>query len=290
MWNRSDLKRYSKDLFGKHTKTILLCTLFIFIVSGVISFNININSVADSVIDGKRTVLFQPYGINTKFLYGVNTSSILPNFNTTDVNKILFPSFYVSLNVFLFLMLFQLVVYTFLISPIKIGYKKLFLDGYREDKITFSNLFWFFENKTFIKVGIKIFIKNLYLSLWSLLFIIPGIVKTYEYYYVDYILCDNPDMSINDAILLSRKMTNDDKFNIFVLDLSFILWILGSGITFGLLEFFVHPYREGTKAKLYLTVKNSGKLSDEELNYIGDDNDYSDSKYYDDEYEKFDFN
>lgn len=281
MWIRSDLKKCSKELFARHTKTILLCTLFMIIVSGFLTFNINLNVITDALINGKRTILFQSYSINSI----INLS----NFNTIDINKWLFPSFYVSLNVFLFLMLFQFMVYTFLISPIKIGYRKLFLNGYRQDKITFSNLFWFFENKTFVKVGIKIFIKNFYIILWSLLFIIPGIIKSYEYYYVDYILCDNPDMSIKDAIFLSKKMTADDKFNIFVLNLSFIIWIIGSALTFGLLNFFVFPYIEGTNAKLYLTMKNSGKLSNEDLNNIGDNS--SEYNYYEnEEYEKFDFN
>ena len=100
------------------------------------------------------------------------------------------------------------------------------------------------------------FLRGLFLFLWSLLFIIPGIIKAYSYRMVPYILADNPDMKGMEAITLSRRMMDGQKWNAFVLDLSFIGWALLSALTLGLLGiFYVHPYRFCTNAELYHTLK-----------------------------------
>ena len=78
------------------------------------------------------------------------------------------------------------------------------------------------------------FLMQVYLFLWSLLFAIPGIIKSYSYRLVPYILADNPDMNSDDAITLSREMMNGQKFEVFVLDLSFFLWWILSSITFNI--------------------------------------------------------
>ena len=100
------------------------------------------------------------------------------------------------------------------------------------------------------------FLRDLFLLLWSLLLIVPGIVKSYSYRLTPYILADNPGMKGTDAITLSRRMMDGQKWNAFVLDLSFIGWELLSALTGGLLGiFYVNPYRDCTNAELYHTLK-----------------------------------
>ena len=100
------------------------------------------------------------------------------------------------------------------------------------------------------------FLRDLFLLLWSLLLIVPGIVKSYSYRLTPYILADNPGMKGTDAITLSRRMMDGQKWNAFVLDLSFIGWGLLSALTGGLLGiFYVNPYRDCTNAELYHTLK-----------------------------------
>ena len=100
------------------------------------------------------------------------------------------------------------------------------------------------------------FLRDLFLLLWSLLLIVPGIVKSYSYRLTPYILADNPGMKGTDAITLSRRMMDGQKWNAFVLDLSFIGWDLLSALTAGLLGiFYVNPYRDCTNAELYHTLK-----------------------------------
>lgn len=96
---------------------------------------------------------------------------------------------------------------------------------------------------------------SLYTFLWSLLFIIPGIVKSYSYAMTPYILLDRPELSPTEAIKESEKMMNGHKMDLFILDLSFIGWILLSMLTCGVLILYVEPYMMATKAAFYLELK-----------------------------------
>ena len=98
--------------------------------------------------------------------------------------------------------------------------------------------------------------KDLFIWLWSLLFIIPGIIKAYEYRLVPYIISENPQMNYRDALAESKKLMAGNKWKSFVLDLSFIGWDLLAGLTLGVLDiFFVGPYKASTDAALYETLK-----------------------------------
>ena len=100
------------------------------------------------------------------------------------------------------------------------------------------------------------FLRGLYVALWSLLFIIPGVIKSYSYRMVPYILADQPELGGNAAITRSREMMAGNKWKAFVLDLSFIGWELLSCLTLGVLGlFYVKPYRYCTNAELYQALK-----------------------------------
>ena len=76
----------------------------------------------------------------------------------------------------------------------------------------------------------------------------PGIIKSYAYRMVPYILADNPKMDAMEAIALSRKMMDGQKWNTFVLDLSFLGWYLLGILALGIGTLFVHPYKFSTDA------------------------------------------
>ena len=94
-----------------------------------------------------------------------------------------------------------------------------------------------------------------YTFLWSLLFIIPGIIKSYSYSMSVYVLADNKGMSARECIAESKKMTNGHKAELFVLDLSFIGWYLLSCLTCGLAMLYVVPLINATHANVYETIK-----------------------------------
>ena len=101
-------------------------------------------------------------------------------------------------------------------------------------------------------VILTMFLRNLFIALWGLLFIIPGIVKSYSYRLVPYLLADHPELRGTQAITVSRQWMNGNKWRTFVLDLSFLGWGLLSALTLGILGvFYVNPYIHATDAELY---------------------------------------
>ena len=104
-------------------------------------------------------------------------------------------------------------------------------------------------------VILVMFLRNLFIALWSLLFVIPGIVKSYSYRLVPYLLKEHPELSGTQAITMSRQLMNGHKWNAFVLDLSFLGWLILSALTCGILHvFYVGPYIQATDAELYRAI------------------------------------
>ncbi len=96
----------------------------------------------------------------------------------------------------------------------------------------------------------------LFTFLWSLLFIIPGIIKAIAYSMTPFILADREDVEAKDALVLSMEMTNGHKGEIFVLILSFIGWWILSALTFGILAvFYTGPYMSASLAGIYEELK-----------------------------------
>lgn len=100
------------------------------------------------------------------------------------------------------------------------------------------------------------FMRGLKTILWMLLLVVPGIVKSYEYMMIPYLLADDPTLTRQEAFEYSRRMMDGNKMNAFVLDLSFILWLILGALTFGLVNiFWTFPYRYATRAELYLALR-----------------------------------
>lgn len=144
------------------------------------------------------------------------------------------------------------------------GMRGWFLRYSRGENASFGELFASF--RIYMPVVAANFLRGLYTFLWWLLFFIPGIVKSYAYSMTDYIIYENPNLSANQAITLSRELTRGAKWDLFVLDLSFIGWNLLSGLTFGLLGIlYVNPYYSTAHAMVYdslkMTAIQSGRLT-----------------------------
>lgn len=99
------------------------------------------------------------------------------------------------------------------------------------------------------------FLVSLYTFLWSLLFVIPGIVKGISYSMAMYVLAENKGMSARECINVSKQMTEGHKMDLFVLGLSFIGWYLLGCITFGIAYIWVAPYVSATYAITYSVLK-----------------------------------
>ena len=147
----------------------------------------------------------------------------------------------------------------FVLLPITFCYSVAMLLVVRNDKDIdfFDRMFACFSDGKYSRFLEISFMKALYTFLWTLLFIIPGIVKSYEYMMIPYLLADDPSLTRQQAFEYSRRMMDGNKMKAFVLDLSFILWSILGGLTFGLVNiFWTFPYRYATRAELYLTLRD----------------------------------
>lgn len=146
---------------------------------------------------------------------------------------------------------------------LNVGISAFFLAAVRSEKIGFENFF----NGITDFIGTKfvsMLLVQIYTMLWALLFYIPGIVKSYSYAMTPYILLDKPELSATEAITESRMMMDGHKMELFLLDLSFIGWILLSLLTCGLLFFYVAPYMQAARAEFYRTLKGDDVMTAEE--------------------------
>ena len=139
----------------------------------------------------------------------------------------------------------------FLVNIIgEVGTRRFFIHNHR-DKGEVGHLFESFSS-SYLNQVLVMLLKNLFVWLWSLLLIVPGIIKYYEYLMIPYILTDNPEISWDDAKEQSRTMMEGEKMNAFLLHLSFIGWFLLDIITIGILHIvFTGPYMAQAEAELY---------------------------------------
>lgn len=148
----------------------------------------------------------------------------------------------------------------FLINPLQVGGKKFFMECEMEKKNDISCFLDGFRGGNYGNVVVAMFVRDLKIFLWTLLFVIPGIVKAYEYRMVPYILAEHPTISYQEALDRSSKIMDGQKMNAFIFDLSFIGWAFLSAITSGIVGvFWSNPYYYAAAAELYL------ELSDESI-------------------------
>lgn len=143
--------------------------------------------------------------------------------------------------------------------PLAYGFAILFLDLFREGKpIDIGKLFDGF--KDFGRVWGTLILVAIYTILWTCLLIIPGIVKSYSYALTPFILKDETELKYNAAIEKSMRMMDGYKMKLFLLDLSFIGWMILSILTLGIGLLFLQPYMNTARAAFYEDLK--AELSD----------------------------
>ncbi|MBO5263019.1 MAG: DUF975 family protein [Bacteroidaceae bacterium] len=147
----------------------------------------------------------------------------------------------------------SLFTYLFII-PVAYSYNVLFLDNLRTGKeLEVKSIFDGFNDYTRV-LGTYLLV-YIYTILWTLLLIIPGIIKSLSYSMVPFVLKDNPELSFNAAIERSMAMMEGHKWEYFCLILTFIGWFLLIIITAGIASLWVTPYMSATFANYYEAVK-----------------------------------
>lgn len=163
--------------------------------------------------------------------------------------------FQLSPKAFLAILAGVYVLYFLLLFPAMVGYMNAFRTLYEtgDNKLT-TNLFHFgFGNWAHVAWGyFLMFVKTM---LWTLLFIVPGIIKSFAYVMTPFILVEHPEMKAIDAIHLSQDMMRGHKFDYFYLLLTFIGWGILAVLTLGLGFLWLLPYMMTTMAAFYNDLK-----------------------------------
>ena len=135
------------------------------------------------------------------------------------------------------------------------------------EPVSFSDFIEGFNN--WARATLGILWQCLWIFLWSLLFIIPGIIKSIAYSQMFYIIAEYKDISVTKAMRVSIEITRGHKWHLFVLSLSFLGWALLSGLTLGLLNFWLVPYMNMTYVNAYHALMKealeTGRIKPEDL-------------------------
>lgn len=217
MWTRAELKDRAKVALSHAYWKLVLVGLIASVVGTGYSSSINFNVSEETSPD-----IFSTLGAMLPAFFGIAFVGII----------------------------IGILVAVFIINPLEVGTNRFFLKSLSEDT-EIKELLYAFDHG-YMNIVKVLFMRDLKVFLWSLLFLIPGIVKSYEYRMIPYLLAENPELTEEEAFRLSKQMMYEQKLDAFVLDLSFIGWDLLSGITLGLVGiFYVQPYVNLTRAALY---------------------------------------
>ena len=229
MWTRKELKEKGKAAFQRNYWKCVLVGLILMALTGTVDYSWkgNMKEIKESL----KAAAFQA---------GVSVETIVA----------------ILLGILGVSVLIALVINIFLRNPLLVGINRYFMKN-AQQPAELKELGYSFSGARYLKTVGAMVLVNVFVALWSLLLVIPGIIKIFEYYMVGYILADDPDMGVMDALRKSKEMMRGHKWNTFVLNLSFLGWKLLGAITFGIVDiFYVNPYIQATEAELYLTLKN----------------------------------
>lgn len=285
MWTRKELKDKAKKSFSiNFWKTILVSIILAFILGSAGSSAVGGKVLNGSATENTSTVEDFSEGLTDGFYgdsltetqqaeldknlgsfnYTVNSINGVSNFvKTGEIPEDLSPIFVlIGFTIILTVIAIGIVISAFILNPIEVGCMRFFTMNLNR-KANVSEVAHAFDNN-YMTVAKTMFFRDLYTVLWTLLFIIPGIVKSYEYRMIPYILADHPEMTKDEVFAKSKELMRGQKWNAFVLDLSFIGWGILSVFTIGILGvFYVSPYRNMTNAALYEKLEY-GKLAIDE--------------------------
>ena len=270
MWIRSELKERGKVTFKRfYWKAVLVCFICLLLTGGLGS------GVSSRISDTYDLSIYNDYNYtdddyyDDEYYYDEDFDQ-----GVTDIMdgvEGFFSSgfFLLFIGITIVIMIVGFIIKLLIVYPIEIGKNNFFM-GIREEEKTLDSLIFVYKSGQLKSAIFTMFMKGLFQFLWSLLFVIPGIIKAYEYRMIPYILSENPQISRQRAFEISKRMMMGNKWNTFILDLSFLGWEILSGLTIGILGiFYVNPYVQSTNAELYAYLREealkNGYVSSDEL-------------------------
>ncbi|MBQ7713666.1 MAG: DUF975 family protein [Oscillospiraceae bacterium] len=246
MWERKELKAKGKAAFkANYWKCVLVAFILVALVGGGVASSQVGSEPADGVPQ-EATAFLEEFNAAPEEAQRAIAQSLLAMLaGFTAVGAVI-----------------SCVINLLVINPLAVGGSRFFLANSAEPA-GLGELGYGFK-KGYGRVVAGMFLTSLFTFLWSLLLLVPGIIKAYSYRMVPYILADDPSIGGKDAITRSREMMNGQKWNTFVLDLSFLGWWLLACVTLGFAGvFWVSPYIEATNAELYKALKGEPETVEE---------------------------
>ena len=258
-WTVSEVKRRGRDTMkAGYWKCVLVALITILIGGGVgvvgniptttnANFSFNSSASPDPESDEFTEQLLESYGVDTDEIESLMNEITRSPYAGTIIAAVI--------GVFAFVWIISILISIFLLTPLNVGCMKFYKEAGEHREYNISHVGFAFSS-SYMNVVKIMFLVSLKIFLWTLLLIIPGIIKTYEYRMIPYLLADDPGMASGDAFARSREMMSGNKWHSFLLDLSFIGWLILSAFTFGVLFlFYVSPYMSCAQAELYLTLR-----------------------------------
>lgn len=155
-------------------------------------------------------------------------------------------------------------VWFFFINIFTVIMRRFFLEGRTYEKVSPQRLLFLLRVKRWVRVSCTMFAASFFQFLWSLT-LIGGVIKRYSYFLVPYIAAENPDVRALEAVTLSRRMMRGHKWECFLMEMSFLGWVILGGATLGISEiFYSNPYRMATYAEYYVRVRETYKKEEGE--------------------------
>ncbi len=302
MWTISMLKQNAKAALKRYYWMAVLVTIIVALLGG----NTGVSSSSSSSVDTSDFEelfdsgysdyddsyddyddYFADYYDEDNYEYYSNTSDTAVEAEVKPLAAVNYDSGYddaflgvlggVFAVVFIVVFVIALAYSTFLGMPVTVGQYRFYLDARRGD-VNVGKIFSQFKSGAYMPTIAAMFIMNLKIFLWSLLFLIPGMIKTYEYILVPYIMAENPYIDRKRAFEISRRTMEGEKFNCFVLQLSFIGWFFLGAITV-IGGIFVAPYYNATMAEFYCCMREKALANGIASSYELPDNMMEDAMY-----------
>ena len=154
---------------------------------------------------------------------------------------------------------FILLVWIFFVNTYHVLMARFFLEGRLYEKLSIDKFLWLVRQKSFVNASMTMLVRYIFQTLWNIT-LIGGAIKHYSYAMVPFIVAENPEIKPLQAITLSKKMMKGHKWELFVVDLSFILWYIADMFSLGLLSlFFLAPYEQATFTEYYVKFRKQAK-------------------------------
>ena len=241
MWTRKELKTKAKEALKRNYWKVVLVSVLVILLSGGFSYGFSGGSGGSSPQE------------EISEMQEMTTSSATEALSSADLIIIVIVAIVIFTVVFCIVFAIAYAIAAFLYNPVLVGVDRFMLKSV-DDKAEVKEIAYAFDH-SYMNVVKTMFFKDLYVFLWTLLFVIPGVYKKYQYRMVPYIMAEHPEMNYKEALELSKNMMDGEKWHAFVLDLSFVLWHVLGMITCGILEaFYIAPYQNLTNAELYRTI------------------------------------